>query len=469
MMIASSEREWPALPALVALALAVAMAPAAAQPEQPLIVPDYLTVANGGQVVMSPLEAARWALERNTDLLVQATSVEEAMGQLRQAWAADRLTADVQGSAMLLGPVSTIEFAAGEGEDPISVQVGQDHSVQGTLSVTQPIYTGGRAELSVDLAEEGVAASRLGTDIARLSVALGAQELGYGVLRAVQLAGVAAAQVTAIAEHARQAQVLEDAGVAPHFDVVQANTELARAQESLISAQTAIEQIRAQLRRLLALPQETDLSLLDPPPPVMPEGELPDLIDQALLSRPEVRAGEAAVRIARFSLALAERDLAPSVALTGSLTAQTASGFGGNNYSWQVGVVASKPLTDGGARSGKIEAAQARLRSAELQLRGTQEAIALGVVQQFLAIGRARETIVAAQQGVDQARERRRMSQLRYREGLGTGIEVLDADTALAAAEASSVNAQYDLQLAVIRLRTAMGIMDVPQQEVETE
>ena len=354
-------------------------------------------------------------------------------------------------------------------DSPISVQVGQDHSVQGTLSVTQPLYTGGRAELSVDLAEEGVTASRIGTDIARLSVALGAQELGYGVLRTVQLAGVAAAQVTAIAEHVRQAQALEDAGVAPHFDVVQANTELARAQEGLIAAQTAIEQTFAQLRRLLALPQDTDLALIDPPPPVLPEGELAELIDQALLGRPEVRAGEAAVRMARVSLALAGRDLAPSVALTGALSAHTSSGFGGNNYSWQVGVVASKPLMDGGARGGKIEAAQARLRAAELQLRGTREEIALAVVRQHLAIAEARERIAAAQQGVEEARERRRMSQLRYREGLGTGIEVLDADTALAAAEASLVNAQYDLQLAVIRLRTAMGIMDVPRQEVETQ
>ncbi len=469
MMMASSERARAALSALVVLTLAVAVVPAAAQSEQSLDVPDYLTITDDGQVVMSPLEAARWALERNTDLQVQATSVEEALGQLHQAWAGDGLTANLQAGAMLLGPVSSIELPAGEGQEPISIQIGQDYSVQGTLSVTKPIYTGGRAELAVDLAEEGVTASRLGTDVARLSVALGAQELGYGLLRAMQLAGVAAAQVTAIAEHARQAQALEDAGVAPHFDVVQANTELARAQEGLISAQTAIEQIKAQLRRLLALPPDSDLSLTDPPPPVMPEGELPDLIDQALNSRPEVRAAEAGVRIARAGLALAERELAPSVALTGSLTGQTASGFGGNNYSWQVGVVATKPLIDGGARRGKIEAAQAKLRAAELQLRSTRETTALGVVQQYLAIAEAREKIAAAQQGVEEARERRRMSQLRYREGLAAGIEVLDADTALAAAEASLVNAQYDLQLAVIRLRTALGIMDVPQQEVESQ
>jgi len=59
------------------------------------------------------------------------------------------------------------------------------------------------------------------------------------------------------------------------------------------------------------------------------------------------------------------------------------------------------------------------------------------------------------------------MGQLRYREGLTAGIEVLDAETALAAAEANLVNAQYDLSLAIARLRSAMGIVDA--EEVPTE
>ena len=66
-----------------------------------------------------------------------------------------------------------------------------------------------------------------------------------------------------------------------------------------------------------------------------------------------------------------------------------------------------------------------------------------------------------------EARERQRMAQLRYCEGLATGIEVIDADTALAAAQASLVNAQYDLALAIARLRSATGIVDA--EEVEPE
>lgn len=466
MIAKRSNRAGILLALLSSIGVTVLLSGAFAQVDEIPDLPSYLSVDDNGNIVMSPTEAARWALQRNTDLQIAATSVEEALGKLRQAWAIDNPTVNAKAMAMWMGPVSTFELPMGP--ETTTIKVGQDQLYQATVSVTQPLYTGGRAERSAQLAQAGVAAAKVGTDIIRLSVALGAREVGYGVLRATQLAGVAASQVTAIAEHVRHAELMEQAGVVPHFDVVQANTELARARQDLIAAQTAVEQLKAQMRQVLALPHTVDLTLVDPPPPEMPVGELPDLIDQALANHPQIQAAEARVRIARINLELAQRDMSPSVALTGSYSRQTAGGLGSTNYSWQVGIVAEKPIVDGGAQRGKVEAARAQLRSAELQLRQAQEQIALEVVRQFLAVNEAQEKITAAEQGVEEARERRRMAQLRYREGIAAGIEVLDADTALAAAEANLINAQYDLQLAIIRLRTALGMLDLPEQEVET-
>lgn len=456
------------LGACVLMALGAALAPAGAQTPQAPELPAYLTVDANGQIVMDPVGAARWALERNTDLQLQATSIDEALGQLTQARALYALTVRLDGTALLMGPVTTFEIP-GEGGEPMSVKVGQDHTLRATLSASQPVYAGGRENLVKRMARTNVEVSRETTEITRLSIDLAARELGYGVLRAMQLAGVAAAQVTAIAEHVRQAEAMEAAGVAPHFDVVQANTELARAQEQLISAQTAVGLLHSQLRRMLAVPQTTTLALVDPQPPAMPEGELTELIDLAWANRPEVSAAEVAVRLAEMNVTLAQRELAPLVSLTGSWTQQSAGGLGASDYSWQVGVVAQKPIFDGGTRRGKVESAQAQLAAARLRVEQAREQTALAVVQQFLAVQQARETITTAEQGVAEARERRRMAQLRYREGLGTGIEVIDADTALAAAEASLVNAEYDLQLAVTRLRTATGVVELPPQEVEMQ
>ncbi|MFP4249328.1 MAG: TolC family protein [Armatimonadota bacterium] len=431
--------------------------------------PAWVETTEAGAIVLTPETAGWWAAERNTQLRTASQRIQEAEGQLQQARAGDALTVDVSASAMRLGPVTTIELPAQEGEEPMTVDVTPDQQYQATISARKPLYTGGRVGLGEDVAREGIDAAQIGTEIAGLSVTQGARAAGYGVLRATQLAGIAAAQVTALAEHVRNAEAMEDAGLVPHFDVVQARTELARAREDLIAAQTAIEQVEAQLRRLLALPQETALEVTEAPPPEMPASELPELIDVAQERRPEVSAAESSVRIARLNRRLAARELAPSIALTGQYTRQTAAGFSGDEYSWQVGVVAEKPILDGGVKRGKITSAEARVSEAELQLQEAQEQVALEVVEAWLSVQEAQERIATAEQGLVEARERRRMAQLRYREGIAAGIEVIDADTALAAAEARLVNAEYDRQLAVTELRTAMGIVETPQQEGETQ
>lgn len=460
---------WPAGLAALLFACAALPYPAAAQAPESAELPPWVTVGADGEVVLTPETAAWWALGRNTRVRIEQQAIPQAEGQLQQAQAGDDLTVSASASAMKMGPVTTVQLPAQEGEDPVSVEVTPDQQYSATLSARKPLYTGGRVGLGEDIARESIDAARSGTDVARLSVSQAARSASYGVLRSVQLAGVAAAQVTALAEHVRNAEAMEEAGVVPHFDVVQARTELARAREQLISAQTGIEQARAQLRKVLALPQDMTLEVSDAPPPEMPEGDLPELIDVAQANRPEVTAAETGVRIARLNRRLVGRDMAPTVALTGQYTRQTAGAFSGEDYSWQIGVVAEKPISDGGVKRGKIISANARAEEAELQLQETQEQVALEVVQAWLSVQEAEERITTAEQGLVEARERRRMAQLRYREGLAAGIEVIDADTALAAAEASLVNAEYDKQLAVTQLRTAMGIMEVPRQEVETQ
>ena len=444
---------------------------AEAAPDAPpaLVIPEYVARTADGEIVLTPESAARWAAERNTRVRIQQQAIPQAEGQLQEARAGDALRVNVSASAIRMGPVTTVTLPGPEDEEPMSFDVTPDQMWQATVSANKPLYTGGRVGLSEQMARAGIDAAEHGTDVARLSISQGARGAVYGVLRSVQLSGVAAARVTAVAEHVRNAELMEEAGIVPQFDVVQARTELSQAQEQLIMTQTAIEQARAQLRRILALPQETPVNITEAPPAEMPEGLLPELIDVARANRPEVTTAESALRIAELNRRLAGRHLAPTVALTGQYTRQTEAGLGGDSYSWQVGVVAEKPIFDGGVKRARITSAEARVEEAELEVQQAQEQVALEVVQAWLSVQEARERIGTAQQGLVEARERRRMAQLRYREGLAPGIEVIDADTALAAAEASLVNAEYDRQLAVTQLRTAMGIMEAPRQEGETE
>lgn len=419
-----------------------------------------------GPYELSPTEVARMAIERNPSVRAQAESIAEAMAQLQQAQAMKGLQVNLQGSAIRMGPVVSLQLPEEMGGN--AIELGVDHIEQAAISLVKPLYTGKRAELAAGMARHGIEAATWGQGAARRAVALAAQELAYTALRTDQLAVVTAARVTAVAEHVKIAEALRDEGLVAEFDVVQARTELSRAQGDLIGAQTAVAQMEAAIRNIIAVPQTTEISLEDGVPPAEPEGELPELIEAAWEQRPEVEATEAGVRIARMNVRLAAASLNLTVALTGQYGRQAEASGLSSQYSWQIGLVVEKPLYDGGLRSGKVREAQAQLRAASLNLESVKHEVALQVTQHFLSVAEARARIETAQQGLTEARERRRMAQLRYREGIAAGIEVIDADTALAAAEATMVNAEYDLQLATVRLRSAVGIVE-DVEEVEPQ
>ena len=476
MVIRLSKRTCRTLPPLMAFVL-LALVPAAAQEVTATasVYPSYVEIGARGELILTPDTAARLVVERNLQLAAAAEGIDAAGGRLAQARAAGGLSAKVSGVFLRKGPATTIELPGapddgGDGEDGGGepIELSGDHLETVTLELSKPLYTQGRLELGAGMAREGVAIAELSEASARRALVLASQEGAYAVLRLKQLAAVAAARLTAVAEHTRLSEIMQDAGVVARFEVIQAQTELSRAQQDLISAQTGVKQATARLRNLINFPQTTDVDVVDCAPPKQPDGDLTELIERAWAGRPEVKLADSALTIARMNLRLARRDMGLSVALIGSYSRQTVSGFSGE-FGWQAGVAIEKPLFDSGARDGKVAEALAGLRSAELDLERTREDVALDVTRQVLAIAEAREKIAAAEQGVVEGRERRRMAQLRYREGITAGIEVIDSDTALAAADANLINAEYDLQLAIVRLRSAMGLLDVQPQEVETQ
>jgi outer membrane protein len=117
----------------------------------------------------------------------------------------------------------------------------------------------------------------------------------------------------------------------------------------------------------------------------------------------------------------------------------------------------TKPLSDGGLRKAQEQEQEAAIADLKLQVESLKHDISLNVRQSILSVTEAREQLRVAEAGETNAREQLRLAQIRYAAGLTTGVEVLDAETALASAETSTVNARYDLQTAVGELHQAVG------------
>lgn len=417
--------------------------------------------AVSGPVRLTPDSAAALAAQRSTEVALAEVGIEAAEANVQMAATMRAWQAELTASYTRMGPSASMELPEDMGGG--SITFSPEEAKRAQVAVTQPLYLGKREVFSREAAAAGQQAAQQSREAAVLGLTLAARQLVYRVLQLQELAVVTQQRVTAVAEHLRLSQVMFEAGTVARFEVVQAETELARVRGDLIKSQTAVAQAQASLRRLLNLPQGTELVVEEGVPAALPEGDQEQLITAATGQRPELAALEASVRAQEQNLRLAQVNDRATVALQGAVSAQTASAASGE-LSWNVTVGVSKPLHQGGVTQAKVAQAQAAVKSARLKVEQAGQQVALEVTQALLNLQDARQSLEVARQGEREAQERLRIAEVRYRNGVSLGVEVLDAQTALSATRTQVVNAQHDLQVATAALRAAVGLADLPKE-----
>ena len=439
--------------AMLAASVLILAAAAAAQPAGRL--PELPATLR-----LTPDSAACLAATRSTQVAIDEQQVISAQGALREAQSLNDVQVEGQASYTRSGPPSTIELPGGDGAE---IEVSPSSTHRETIQVTWPLYIGRRLQHATDAARAGITAAEENVQAREIQAAFTARQTAYAVLRLEQLVAVAEQRVTAVAEHLRITQAMFEAGTAPRFEVVQAETELAQPRGDIIRARTAVAQQKAALAQLIVVPQTTEIIVEEGPPPALPEGDLRSLIDTAVAERSEIAALQAAVRSREASVRLAQASNDPSVAVVGQVNNQSES-FAASGVTWSITAAVTVPIFTGGAKEAQVTQARAALETARLNVELASEQVGLQVSQALLNVQDAREALAVAEQGEVEAREQVRIAQVRFASGVGLGVEVLDAQTALAAAQTQVVNARYDLQVATATLRAALGLPDFTKE-----
>ena len=114
-------------------------------------------------------------------------------------------------------------------------------------------------------------------------------------------------------------------------------------------------------------------------------------------------------------------------------------------------------LSSGGASSSKVSMARAELRSLRLSREKMLDNIRMEVKSAYLDLRSSEQKVEVSKTAVAQAEENLRLQQIRYREGVGTATEVLDAVTLLSTAESNSWKALYGVKRSESALLNAAG------------
>jgi outer membrane protein len=334
------------------------------------------------------------------------------------------------------------------------------------IQVVQSIYEGGRLLSAVRssrlineqavLAFESIVADTL------LSVSTAYDD----VIRANMQIAVRNASVTFLGAYLRQTNDKYTAGSLPEFDVLRQGVELSNAEADQVQAvgdsRVAKQRFVELLGYDLPVTVSDDLSLnLTTPLAARPyEKSLAAALAEALQNRTEIAALEKEERLRDEAIVVAKAGYKPSVqAFAGyELTSRTQTRNAGDElHGGLVGAQVSWSVFDGFLTKGRVDEAVARRAKASEAKAETTRQIELQVRTAWSDLRTARAVLDAQTENVRKAERALELAQIRYNEGAGTQVDVLDAQSALTQAHGSYVDALRNHSVARATLMRATG------------
>jgi outer membrane protein TolC len=317
--------------------------------------------------------------------------------------------------------------------------------------VVMPLYRGGQSTGRRNAARAGIEAARHADLATRHALAFAVSRAFYTIQKARAFVEATTAATHAFEANLEIANTRFNAGSALKTEVLDVEVRLAEAREDLVRAQNAHALARRALKNLLAV--EKPIEQLDfdhPDAPIPPPSALP--------SRPELLAAQKQREAAEAALRATRGGHLPAVNAFGRYDYDHGWRFNGGGDSYTAGVELQWNLWDGQLTRGRTREAQAALDAAEEQERKLQLAIELEVAQARLNVQEADQRLDVTGRATAQAEESAELTRSRFEQGLALATQLIDAETALTAANVRRAEAEADRRVAIAALRKALGL-----------
>jgi outer membrane protein TolC len=260
------------------------------------------------------------------------------------------------------------------------------------------------------------------------------------------------------------AQAKERIGTGLPSDTLQARSALAQAQLTLQQARGNALTARGQLAVALTLPPQTVLDIA-PPEPLADTRTITDRVDALIAAaeraRPDLAARHATLRAAQAQYRAARSDYLPSVSL--SATPQVSGLHGGgeaSNFTGSVGVTLTVPLFSGYGRTYAVTAARSEVdRNADL-VEQTREQVGLDIWTNYQTLQTGLQQLTTSRELLASATAAADLAQGRFKAGVGTFTDLLNAQSSLANGRQQLVSAEFNVRNAQAQLARAVGDLD---------
>jgi len=413
-----------------------------------------------GDIVRSSSPVKHYTLGEVVDLALRNSPAT------RQSWAQARAAADVYGSSE--GRYFPTVTAGVTANRQLSLATPGRPAIERTqygpsLSLSYTVLDFGGRNGTVDVARQTAIATDLTHNATVDNTILQVEGAAFTYLstrsqRDAQKTAVDLASAALDAANERH-----HVGLATIADVLQAQTARSQAELQLETLEGQLLVTRGGLAVAMGLPANTPFDVPD-----VPETDsvhfvaesVDSLIDLAVRTRPELSSARAQASAAQSQIRVARSGYLPSLGFTatGANNGSNVSTFSGNTYALNLGV--SVPVFSGFSNQYDVAAANELYTAAQARTELTKQQIIQQVFTAYYTLRTSTERVRTSRDLLASAVQSELVARERYKEGVGSIVDLLVAQSALASARAQAVDARWQWRASLAQLAHDVGVLN---------
>ncbi|MBU2567868.1 MAG: TolC family protein [Elusimicrobia bacterium] len=432
-------------------------------------------ISNSEENSLTLEECIETALKNNQGLKIAEQQLNSAKYSKIQAFGRFFPSLTLTGTYAKLSEVPEIKMATPQlayyppaagyvitGYETSSIGFGGRESVTSRLSLTQPVFTGGKIRNSIRQAGYGYEIAKEEFRRTKNNLIFNVRKAFCSVLLAEIFVEISKEAKEVMQKHYEITQALYKEGKVSGYGVSKVKVQLVNSDTSLIKSQNNLELAKKFLFNLINQRDIEDRTITG-----TLEGEIEkpeDLeyyVQGALKNRPEIKQSEYQQKISKSLVKLAIAENLPNISLVGNYEYQKPYYFVDEwTGVWSGMVMLNYPILDGLGISnyGKIKSAKTIEMQTEIAKDQLEDGIKLEVEKAYLNLTESAERISAQKENVENAKENLKIAQERYRLGLMSDIEVRDTQLALTQAEVNYFQTLYDYKIAQAEIMKDIGV-----------
>ena len=413
---------------------------------------ENTTYTNDVHSVFSLADCIKIAIENNPDIKASIYNEEAQKSKIGQAWSNYFPTISAGAEFSRSGnnyshaknlPYSYRKMYTSMGYVP-------------TVSANMLLFDFGKTKANADMAKNMYLASKEDTKENINTIIYGIKYTYFNILFAQAQIKVYEDTVKDYQLQLNQAWSFYKLGKKAKLDVATADYNLGKAKLNLVKAKNILEVARAELSRIMGLPEYTNYELSDELSIKGFDITSENAIKTAMEVRPELISSEKSTKAAKMNLRAARREFTPNIGAFGGYS------YGiGNDYnlrSGQIGIGLNYNAFNIMLTKKQINEAKAEYKKSLAQHDSVKDNIYFNVKKAYLDLQTDKESIIIAKLALDQAKEQYRQVTGRYKAGVGDAIELKDGENTYLSARLDFYNSILNYNISFANLEKEIGI-----------